>query len=62
MKISELPEEVKELALQRQKEGKLDKKTDCLGEAFSWIDTKEGLVFWHTWYLKRNKYAEFSIK
>jgi hypothetical protein len=50
MKISELPEEVRELALLRQKEciSKYyrDKKTDTLSLAFDWGETKEGYEYW----------------
>ena len=51
MKISELPEEERELALLRQKEctNKLyyNKTTDELNLAFHWGNTKEGNEFWY---------------
>jgi hypothetical protein len=52
MKISELPLEVKELALLRQKEEKDDdyeKTTQDLADAFCWGQTKEGFDYWNEW-------------
>jgi hypothetical protein len=53
MKISELPEEVKELALLRQKKSVskyyTDKKTDNLDLAFDWEETTEGYSYWGGW-------------
>ena len=50
MKISELPIGVREKALKYQREDKrYSKKSDYLGEAFSWTDTKEGLLYWIDW-------------
>ena len=48
MKISELPQEIKEKAL----EYSVDKATDKLGLAFSWRNTKEGFDYWYHWYEK----------
>ena len=48
MKISELPQEIKEKAL----EYSVDKATDKLGLAFSWRNTKEGFDYWFYWYKK----------
>lgn len=48
MKISDLPEKLKELALLRQRESgwnKLGGDND-LASAFSWQETKEGAGFW----------------
>ena len=47
MKIKDLPQEIKELALLRQKqfEGETNENVD-LDDAFIWMDTKEGLDFW----------------
>ena len=53
MKISELPKEVREKALEHQRNEtdniRFDKETDDLSDAFSWIDTKEGSAFWCVW-------------
>jgi Mg2+ and Co2+ transporter CorA len=49
MKISELPEEIKAVALFRQKEEKdtyYEKTTDKLCDAFSWYATIEGNNYW----------------
>ena len=58
MKISELPEEVRELALLRQQESKaviFDRNTDDLQNAFSWINTIEGQDYWSKLhFLKKN--------
>jgi hypothetical protein len=53
MNISELPQDIKELALLRQKEGKLDKFTDDLDDAFDWSETIEGHYYWKYWYDKQ---------
>jgi len=53
MKISELPQEVRELALKYQREEKnnvrYSKITDDLLDAFHWADTREGYDFWEEW-------------
>jgi hypothetical protein len=52
MKISELPAEVKELALLRQTEcvdPDYQKTTDVLENAFEWDDTEEGEDYWSEW-------------
>lgn len=49
MLISELPEDIREIALQRQKECKdlcYDKNTDDLSWAFIWEVTPEGHDYW----------------
>jgi hypothetical protein len=46
MKISELPEEVRELALNNIKKIKGSCDSDNLCGAFAWIDTKEGEDYW----------------
>ena len=49
MKISELPEEIRKVALLRQQECKdpdYEKNTDELEEAFEWDDTEEGEDYW----------------
>jgi hypothetical protein len=53
MKISELPEEVKVLALLRQKEcnhSDFWKTTDDLNSSFDWEETKEGFSYWEKWH------------
>ncbi len=55
MRISELPQDVKELALFRQRQclsSNHDKETDVLCLAFSWGETKEGYCYWSEWNLK----------
>ena len=57
MKISELPEAIKKVALHRQKECKgviYEKDTDYLMYAFDWAKTKEGQDFWENWYNKES--------
>ena len=49
MKISELPHDIKEKALEYQKIHKVNLITDDLIDAFNWKDTKEGVFFWTTW-------------
>jgi hypothetical protein len=46
MKISELPQEIKELALLRQKERANGNITDSIGDAFVWSITEEGHEYW----------------
>jgi hypothetical protein len=54
MKISQLPQEVKEKALENQRNAVIgwDKKKDDLVDAFDWEDTKEGYDYWRKWYKK----------
>lgn len=48
MKISELPQDLKEKALEYQRNNlSSDKKTDSLAVAFDWEHTKEGYDFWN---------------
>jgi hypothetical protein len=52
MRISELPQEIKELALLRQTEcvdPDYQKRTDFLENAFEWDDTEEGEKYWNDW-------------
>ena len=51
MKISELPQEVKEKALeyQRNADEGWNKTTDILESAFIWRFTKEGVEYWYEW-------------
>jgi hypothetical protein len=49
MKISELPEEIRKVALLRQQEEKgsyYNKETDNLQHAFEWSETTEGDIYW----------------
>ena len=59
MKISELPEAIKKVALQRQEEcnDKLyyNKTTDNLRVAFNWSVTKEDFSYWQEWHCKSTK-------
>ena len=48
MKISELPQKIKEKALEYAVQ-----KTDDLLAAFKWRDTKEGYDYWEYWYEKK---------
>jgi len=58
MKISELPKEVKLLALEYQRNQietthlKIDKKSNMLINAFDWNNTMEGFEYWKDWDLK----------
>jgi hypothetical protein len=65
MKISELPQEIKELALEYQKielaAGFL-KNTDSLKEAFDWGKTKEEGLFWHNWHSTKEFKSELTVK
>ena len=57
MRISELPQDIKELALLRQSEEKdtlYSKTTDDLEFAFKYSFTEEGHKFWIDWFLKEN--------
>jgi hypothetical protein len=56
MKISELPQEIKELALLRQQEDGKYLNTNNLEDAFLWADTTEGRKYWSEWHEK-----EFGI-
>ena len=51
MKISQLPQEVKEKALKNQRNEDIswDKKTDNLQAAFDWEDSEEGDIYWEKW-------------
>jgi hypothetical protein len=61
MKISQLPQEVKEKALRYQKnadEEHWEKTTDYLGDAFDWEATEEEYDYWEKWYHKEFKEAK----
>jgi hypothetical protein len=49
MKISELPQEIKELALKNIKFKLTNIEEQDLISAFSWQDSKEGNAFWNEW-------------
>jgi hypothetical protein len=55
MKISELPEEVRKVALLRKKKEEAingKRTTDELDCAFNWFKTTEGFQYWEEWYYK----------
>jgi hypothetical protein len=58
MKISQLPQEVKEKALdyQRNADKSWSKTTDCLVLAFDWENTKEDRYYWKQWHVKKFKF------
>jgi hypothetical protein len=56
MKISELPEEVRELALRNRVN-----KSDNLRSAFVWVDTKQGKYYWQQWYDRQPSYTDNLI-
>jgi hypothetical protein len=60
MKISQLPQEVKEKALKYQRIARkgCGRKTDRLDIAFDWYNTKEGGVYWEKWHEKEFKETE----
>jgi hypothetical protein len=49
MKISELPLDIKELALENIKKQKREIIKDCLIESFIWLESEQGYSFWHEW-------------
>jgi hypothetical protein len=53
MKISQLPQEVKEKALEYQRNANedWDKNTDNLRDAFDWEDLEERHIYWVDCYL-----------
>jgi len=55
MKISELPQEIKEKAIYYRKEYCNADTEDDLLCAFSWQRTEEGYNFWNRWYLATPK-------
>jgi hypothetical protein len=65
MKISQLPKEVKEKALQYQKNSNsdYDKNTDNLIDAFHWDATEERECYWSDWnnkkFIKSKNYLDF---
>jgi hypothetical protein len=56
MKISELPEEVRELALRYRING-----NDNLRAAFAWAKTEEGTDYWGQWYDRQPSYTDNLI-
>jgi hypothetical protein len=61
MKISELPQEIKELALENVILQKRDIINDCLSRSFSWVKSKQAPEFWYDWYHKEFK-PELTVK
>ena len=60
MKISELPKEVREKALEYQKNETDDifyKDSDILSLAFDWHNKKEGSAYWSNWHEKEPEKA-----
>ena len=58
MKISELPAEIREKALEYQRNETticFDKDTDILERAFNWERTNEKSGFWNSWHEKETK-------
>lgn len=55
MKISELPQEIKEKALEYQRNTgeRFKKDTDNLDFAFSWEGTEEGFSYWYSLFLAK---------
>jgi hypothetical protein len=47
MKISELPEGIKKIALEYRRKENVYSDTDSLFLAFNWHNTIEGYAFWH---------------
>lgn len=66
MKISELPKDVRLLALDYQKNqidlinNKYDKNTNQLCYAFSWNHTMEGFEYWMDWDIKKSENKKFE--
>ena len=66
MEISELPKDVRLLALDYQKNqidlinNKYDKNTNQLCYAFSWKHTKEGFDYWMDWDIKKSENQKFE--
>jgi hypothetical protein len=63
MKISELPKEVRQLALLRQKQGKDTWRKDRneINLAFIWKETLEGKEYWEDWHCKKSN-EEIIVK
>jgi hypothetical protein len=49
MKISQLPEQIKELALENIKKQKREITDDSICNSFIWSKSKEGEFFWQEW-------------
>jgi hypothetical protein len=61
MKISQLPQDIKELALENIEYQKREIINDCLSRSFSWLNSKEGPEFWYDLYHKEFK-PELTVK
>lgn len=65
MKISELPLEVKEKALEYQKPHLptiKEKELDEINAAFIWGDTKEGSDYWGEWHHKKADLTLIAVR
>lgn len=62
MKISELPQDVREKALEHQRNATdgYSKDTDYLIKAFEWSETEEGEKYWGDWHYKEAEPIEQS--
>jgi hypothetical protein len=58
MKISQLPEQIKKLALQNIELQGRNIEEQYLISAFSWTDSKEGNSFWYEWNKKPIKLGD----
>jgi hypothetical protein len=61
MKISQLPQEIKELALKNIEYQKRYIINDCLSMSFNWVNSKQGHGFWYYWYHKEFN-PELTVK
>jgi hypothetical protein len=55
MRISQLPQQLRKIALEYQKHSDCDKTTDNLRCAFNWEHTLEGFYYWSNFH-----YADFK--
>ena len=58
--ISELPEQIRELAEKRRSEQNFPKEIDILPRAFDWFITPEGIEFWRE--INKENYSVFYEK
>ena len=68
MRISELPQDVKEKALEYQRNDYTNwctKTTDALVDAFDWVKTEEGYDYWNDWHelkaIEEDKPKQYQI-
>lgn len=63
MKISDLPQDLREKALEYQRNDlSFDKKSDLLDKAFNWWNTKEGHDFWQDLYYEEPKQTDSIVE